>query len=309
MLSETSSQRVSSSSSVGITTPVPRNGKVSPPSGLNAYPASASRTSASESRSDLPARSVRRSRLLSWKASRTPSRGQVDVGLQVAISHRHRGLEGGQGVLGSLAATPAMGEGDRGRSLEKRTLDHGLVGQGSRDGSLAHPGSRAGERAEERALQRARRRRTRLRRRGGAPRRLARSLTRALPPIAGMRCSASLVESRPMRLVSSDGSRSRPGVSAKMISRVAPMRDGDLGGQPVAVDVDGGPVLGSDRRTDHRRHPGGKQPAEKYRVDRCRCCPHGCRGAPWCGRSRECAGRAAACPEPGRRRDRTCRTR
>ena len=45
--------------------------------------------------------------------------GEVDVRLEVAVPHRHGGLERGQRVLRRLATAPAMGEGDRGRSLEK----------------------------------------------------------------------------------------------------------------------------------------------------------------------------------------------
>ena len=45
--------------------------------------------------------------------------GQVDVGLEVAVAHGDGGLERGQGVLRRLAAAAAMGEGDRGRLLEK----------------------------------------------------------------------------------------------------------------------------------------------------------------------------------------------
>ena len=45
--------------------------------------------------------------------------GEVDVRLQVPISHRDGRLESGQGVLRRLTAAPTMGEGDRGRSLEK----------------------------------------------------------------------------------------------------------------------------------------------------------------------------------------------
>ena len=63
-----------------------------------------------------------------------PVAGQMDVGLEVSVSQGDGGLERGQGVLGSLAAAAAMGEGDRGRSVEKRTLHHGRGGQGSRTG-------------------------------------------------------------------------------------------------------------------------------------------------------------------------------
>src|SRR5580704_11247733 len=95
---------------------------------------------------------------------------------------------------------------------------------------------------------------------------LARSLTLALPPMAGIRRSASWVESRPIRLVSSAGSRRRPGVSAKMISSVAP-RATAISAASRSPSTLIGPVLGGDRRTDQGSHPGGEEPAEEHRVD------------------------------------------
>ena len=58
--------------------------------------------------------------------------GQLHVGLEVPISEGDGCLEGGEGVLGSFAATTAMGKRNRGRSFEKGTLHHGRSGQRSR---------------------------------------------------------------------------------------------------------------------------------------------------------------------------------
>src|SRR6202140_3451733 len=73
MLTRTSGQRVSSSSSVGTWTPLPRNGNVAPPSAVNQYPASASRMLASGSLAMWPRLSVTRSRDASWNATSAPS--------------------------------------------------------------------------------------------------------------------------------------------------------------------------------------------------------------------------------------------